>query len=67
MAFRIYFAAMAGIAMAFSPSSRMGVRSLKMAATAADVVSQTTLATIARDARGLAIDSISAVSALASL
>ena len=58
---------MVGMAMAFSPSSRLGVRSLKMAATAADVVSQTTLATMARDARGLAIDSISAVSALASL
>lgn len=33
-----------------------------MTATAADVVSETTLATMARDARGLAIDSISAVS-----
>ena len=33
-----------------------------MTATAADVVSEMTLATMARDARGLAIDSISAVS-----
>ena len=35
-----------------------------MTATAADVVSETTLATMARDARGLAIDSISAVGTL---
>ena len=35
-----------------------------MTATAADVVSETTLATMARDARGLAIDSISAVSTI---
>ena len=49
--------------MAFSPASRMSSKSsLKMTATAADVVSETTLATMARDARGLAIDSISAVS-----
>ena len=48
---------------AFSPASRMSSRSaIRMTATAADVVSETTLATMARDARGLAIDSISAVS-----
>ena len=51
-----------GLAGALRPAFKMGARSLKMTATAADVVSETTLATMARDARGLAIDSISAVS-----
>ena len=60
--FKLLICLVVGMAVAFSPASRMVARSLKMTATAADVVSETTLATMARDARGLAIDSISAVS-----
>lgn len=60
--FKLLISIIVGMAVGFSPASRMGARSLKMTATAADVISETTLATMARDARGLAIDSISAVS-----
>ena len=60
--FKVLVSLLVASTVAFTPGARIGARSLKMTATAADVVSETTLATMARDARGLAIDSISAVS-----
>ena len=53
-------------AVAFAPGGRQGARAaVRMQSTATALATDTVLATMARDARGLAIDSISAVCVLA--
>lgn len=61
MIYGLVFASLAFSANAFTPQSRLMARAsnLKMASTMSPAT--TVLATAARDARGLAIDSISAV------
>ena len=63
--FRLFLSFFVASAMAFNPIGRMTARGMSMAATM-DVSTESILATAARDARGLAIDSISAVSYLKS-